>query len=107
MAKKRTAEFDEWCDGASDEDLDAMAKATSKKFWIWFLISLIPVVNFVTMGFAIFCYNNLSYIKSRGRSNGSNLLRFILMLYALYIPPIIVVNICSKNDKLGSSVLGW
>lgn len=99
--------FSQWAGDATEEDLAEMKKLATKKFWIWLAISLIPIVNWVTMGNAIFCYNTVSYIKSRGRSNGSNLLRFILMLYALIIPPIIIVNVLSRSQKMGEKVLGW
>lgn len=99
--------FSEWRGGATEAELNEMKKVASKKFWIYLLISLIPIVNWVTMGMAIFCYNNVNYIKSRGRHTGSNLIRFILMSYAFLLPPIIVVNILSKADKAGNKVLGW
>ena len=59
------------------------------------------------MGCAIFCYNNLSLLKSRGRSNGSNLVRLVLMIYAFFIPPIIVVQACARINALGMKVLDW
>ncbi|MBQ8374367.1 MAG: hypothetical protein IJX98_02190 [Clostridia bacterium] len=104
---RRTQEFDEWCDGASEEEVEAMIAATSKKFKTFLLISLIPIVNWVTMGCAIFCYNNLSFMKTRGKSNGNGLVRLVMMLYAFFIPPILVVQLCSKIEKLGQKVLGW
>lgn len=100
-------DFQEWTGGASEEEIAALKKVTEKKFKFWLLISLIPVLNWITMGFAIFCYNNLSIIKSRGRSNGNDLFRLILMIYALFIPPIFIVNLCAKFEKLGTKVLGW
>lgn len=99
--------FSQWAGGATEEDLAEMQRLATKKFWIWLAISLIPIVNWVTMGNAIFCYNTLSYIKSRGRSNGIGLLRLILMIYAFIIPPIIVVQLLSKSQKLGEKILGW
>lgn len=104
MAKEMT--FEEWTGGASEAELREMKKVINKRFWIYFFISLIPFVNFITMGCAIFCYNNLSMLKSRGRSNGSNLFRLILMLYAGLIPPIIVVQVCAHSSSIGSKVLG-
>ena len=104
---RRTEEFDDWCDGASDEELDELEARARKSFWKWFLISLIPFVSFITVGCAIFCYNNLSYIKSIGRNQGSNIVRGILILWGAIILPLIVVNILAKADKLGNKVLGW
>ena len=99
--------FSQWAGDATEEDLAEMQRLATKKFWIWLAISIIPIVNWVTMGNAIFCYNTLSYIKSRGRSNGIGLLRLILMIYAFIIPPIIVVQLLSKSQKLGEKILGW
>lgn len=104
---RRTDAFDEWCDGASDEDLQAMEEAAKKQYHKFLLISLIPIINMFTMGQAIFCYNNLSYIRSRGRSTGNVVWRFILLLYSLFLIPLLVINICSKNDNLANKVLGW
>lgn len=99
--------FEEWSGGASAEELRDLQQRASKKFWFFLLLSIIPVLNWVTMGCAIFCYNNVSIIKSRGRSNGSNFIRLILMIWALFIPPIIVVQLCARIDALGTAVLGW
>ena len=99
---RRTYEFDDWCDSASDEELDELESKARKSFWKWILISLIPFVGIITIGCAIFCYNNLSYIRSRGRNQGSDILRFILMLWGAIIFPIIVVKVLSKADKLGN-----
>lgn len=107
MAKKRTAEFEKWCDGVDDETLDELYKAAKKQYHKWLLISLIPVINWVTMGKAIFCYNNICYIKSRGRTTGNSLWRFLLLLWGLYIFPLYVVKRLANNDKRGNKVLGW
>ena len=74
---------------------------------MWLLISLIPVVGQFTIGLAIFCYNNYSLLKSRGRTTGSNNLRLLMMLWGLIILPIIVVQACAKIEALGNKVLGW
>lgn len=105
MAKKIS--FEQWCNGASEAEIQELERITSKRFKKFILISLIPVVNFITMGCAIFCYNNLCYIRSRGRNNGSDIIRFIYALYALIIPPFIVVQACTHISSLGDKVLGW
>ena len=104
MAKIRS--FEEWTGGASEQEIKQMIETVRGRFWVFFLISLIPFVNFITMGCAIFCYNNLSLLKTRGRSQGNDLLRFILVLYGFIIPPIIVVQACAHITPLGSAVLG-
>ena len=104
MAKIKS--FEEWTGGASEQEIRQMIATVRGRFWVFLLISLIPIVNFITMGCAIFCYNNLSILKSRGRSQGSDMLRFILVLYGCIIPPIIVVQACAHINSLGSSVLG-
>ncbi len=104
MAKIKS--FEEWTGGASEQEIQDMIATVNSRFWIFLLISLIPFVNFITMGCAIFCYNNLSLLKSRGRSQGNNGVRFILMLYALIIPPIIVVKLCAYIKSIGAAVLG-
>lgn len=97
--------FSEWTGNATEEEIQQYIAIVNKRFKIFLLISLIPIVNWVTMGLAIFCYNNLSVLKSHGNSNGSGVLRFILMLYALFIPPIIVVQLCARIGSLGNKVL--
>lgn len=104
MAKKMS--FAEWSNGASEAELKELEKTISKRFKVFGLISLIPFVNFITMGCAIFCYNNLSYLKSRGRTTGNDLFRGILVLYAFIIPPLIVVQACTCIRPLGNKVLG-
>ena len=99
--------FYEWTGGASEEEIEALIQITKKSYMKWLLISLIPIINIFTMGNAIFCYNNLSYLKSRGRSNGNGLWRLILLVYGLFIPPLIGVQLCSRFEKLGNKVLGW
>lgn len=103
----RNVAFEEWTGGATEAELRELKAVTSKRFKMFLLISLIPFVNWITMGCAIFCYNNLSLLKSRGYNTGSNILRWILMLYAFIIPPIIVVQACAHIDALGMKVLGW
>lgn len=93
--------------GGQEATIKKAIALAEKNFKKWLLISLIPVVNFVTMGFAIFCYNNLNYLKSNGKTTGNGFLRFLMMLYALFLPPIIVVDLCCKNENLQKSVLGW
>ena len=39
MAKRRTVEFDDWCGGASEEEVKELIKVTRKKFFMWLLIS--------------------------------------------------------------------
>ncbi len=101
------SEFDEWTGGATEEEVIAATAATKKRMNKFLLISIIPIINWITMGLAIFCYNNYSILKSRGRSNGNNLFRLILMIYAFFIPPILVVQLCARSNSLGLKVLGW
>lgn len=103
----RNQSFYEWTRGATEAEIQEMKAKVSKRFKIFLLISLIPIVNLITMGCAIFCYNNLSLLKTRGRSNGSDIFRFILMVWAAILPPIIVVQACAHIDSLGAKVLGW
>ena len=99
--------FEEWTGGASDQEVREMIAQVRKSFWKWLLISLIPVVGQFTIGCAVFCYNNLSFLKSRGRSMGNNLVRLVMMLWGFLILPIIVVQACAKIESLGNKVLGW
>jgi uncharacterized membrane protein len=99
--------FDEWTGGASEQEVREMTAQVKKSFWKWLLISLIPLIGQVTIGCAIFCYNNYSVLKSRGRSMGNNLVRLVMMLWGFFIIPIIVVQACAKIESLGNKVLGW
>ena len=100
-------DFDEWSDYASDEELDALESAAKKSMWKWLLISLIPIVGIFIIGCAIFAYNNYHFIESRGESMGSDVVRGIMMLWGLFIIPLIVLKILSSSNKLGDKVLGW
>lgn len=101
-----TKEFEEWTGGASESEIVEMEKIVKKRFWIFLVLGIIPPLNFIFMGFAVFCYNNLSYIRSRGRNQGSDGLRFLMMLWGLIIIPVIEVQLCSKIEKLGTAILG-
>lgn len=101
----RNITFEEWTGGASEEEIREWQKTISHRFWIYILLSLIPLVNVVTIGMAIFCYNNYKLLKSHGASNGSNIVRFILLLWGLIIVPIIVVQVLARSEKLGDKVL--
>lgn len=107
MAKKNMPSFNEWTGGANEQELKVMTSKLRKRFWLFLVLSLIPILNVFLMGCTVFCYNNLSYLKSRGRKMGSNLLRFFMLLYGLIIIPLIMVNIFAKSDKLGDKILGW
>ena len=93
--------------GGQEKAIQNAIDQTKKSFTKWFLISLIPVVNWVTMGFAVFCYNNLCYLKSGGKSKGNNAIRFLMLLWGFYLFPQIVIKIATKNEKLQKKILGW
>ena len=99
--------FEEWTGGASEEEVEALTAATKKRYYFWLLISLIPFIGQFTIGFAIFCYNNYALLKSRGNDAGNNTWRLIMMLWGLFIIPIIEVQACARIEKLGNKVLGW
>ncbi|MBR2929966.1 MAG: hypothetical protein IKC32_01935 [Clostridia bacterium] len=99
--------FEEWTGGASEQEVKALTKHTKKRYLMWLLISLIPVIGQVTVGCALFCYNNYAVLKSRGRSGGNSIWRFVLMLWGFFILPIIVVQLCARIESLGNKVLGW
>ncbi len=110
--KDCTPEFIEWMGGegsetATEETVEALEQITRKSFWKWFLISLIPGISVFTIGFAIFCYNNLSYIKTRGRSQGSVLFRWLMLLWGFLIIPLLEVRICTKSQGFANKILGW
>ena len=100
-------DFDEWSDYATDEELEVLQDAARKKMWKWILLSLIPILNIFLIGCAIFAYNNYHFIKSRGESMGNDTVRGIMLLWGLFLIPLIVLKILSKWNKLGDKVLGW
>lgn len=105
MAK--TQAFAEWCNGATEQEIAQMREASKKSFHKWLLISLIPLVGGFFIGIALFCYNTYSFIKTRGRSNGSNLLRLFFILWGAIIIPIIEVQLLAHSEKLGYKILGF
>lgn len=107
MARISMPPFSEWTGGASEQELKVMTRKLRIRFWVFLGLSLIPFLNILLMGCTIFCYNNLVYLKSRGRRLGSNLLRFLMLLYGVIIVPLIMVRAFVKFDKLGSKILGW
>lgn len=102
---KKVQSFDEWTGGLTEEELIEVVARVKKRYRMFLLISIIPVVNWITMGCALYCYNNLCYLKSRGRYEGNNIFRFILMVYAYIIPPIIIVQLAARINSLGDRIL--
>lgn len=100
-------DFYEWTGGASEEEVAALTAQTKKRYYMWLLISLIPLIGQFTIGLAIFCYNNYAILKSRGRNDGNGLWRLLMMLWGLIIIPIIEVQACARIEALGNKVLGW
>lgn len=92
MAKLNNFNFSEWTGGASEQEVQEMIKKVRIRFWIYLALGLIPFLNLVFMGLAVFAYNNLSILKSRGRKNGNDLIRLCMILYGFFIFPIIEVN---------------
>ena len=102
-----TQEFVEWTDGASDEELEMMEKITTKEMWKWILVSIVPFVNIFTVGIAMFCYNNLCYLKSRGHKVGNRWIMALMLVWGLFLVPLIEINIFQRNELLGNHILGW
>lgn len=46
----RNVAFEEWTGGATEAELRELKAVTSKRFKMFLLISLIPFVNWITMG---------------------------------------------------------
>lgn len=105
MARNLT--FQEWTGNATEAELKQMKDIVKKRYHLLLLISLIPLINVFTMGFCIFCYNNLNLLKTRGASMGSDLWRGILTIYGLLIFPILEVQLCAHVNSVGLKVLGW
>ena len=99
--------LEEWVEGLSDGERRGLMAKTFKRFWRFLLLSIIPFVGTVMMGCAVYCYNNWSFLRSRGRDSGSNMVRAFLIILGYILPPIIVVLVCSKSEKLSEKVLGW
>lgn len=106
MSQMKNFSFYEWSGGASEEEINSLIKKVRIRFWIFLVLGLIPYLNLIFMGLAIFCFNNLNILKTRGRSNGSDLLRVLMLLYGLFIFPIAEVWLCSKIRPLGTLVSG-
>lgn len=104
--RDRTAEFDEWIDYASEEDVEALEQHLKKRYYKWLLISLIPIVGFFTIGLALFTYNNYTFTRSRGHNKGSGIWRFVMIIWGLIIFSLAEVQLAVKFDKLGDKILG-
>lgn len=107
MARISMPPFSAWTGGANEQEIRVMTTKLRIRFWLFLGLSLIPFLNVLLMGCTIFCYNNLVYLKSRGRRTGSDILRFLMMLYGFIIVPLIMVKVFTKFDKLGRIVVGW
>ncbi len=107
MIENDNIDFDKWSSGVSEDIIEDLISITKKQYYKWLLLSLIPIINWFTMGKAIYCYNNINYMKSRGHSTGSILWRLVLVIWGLIIFPFILVMILSNNEKRGNIALGW
>ncbi len=54
MARMTNFSFSEWTDGASEEEIKGMIKTVRARFYIFLLLGLIPFLNFVFMGLAVY-----------------------------------------------------
>ena len=102
-----TQEFIEWTDAADDEELEVMTELCRKSFIKWLLISFIPVASIFTAGVALFCYNNLCYLKSKGHYTGNVFIKILFYLWGLIIVPLIEMSVFTQNERLGNQILGW
>lgn len=127
MAKTRTPEFEEWCNGASEGEIKKLCWKQRFRILLYIVLWAISIIASIVigstaglkigiaaflilggyfMGCVVFCYNNLGYMKSRGHNMGNNLARGILLIYGLILVPLVVVKIASKNASFGKFVSG-
>ena len=105
--ERPTQEFIEWTDAACDEDLEAMTDLASRAMWKWIILSFIPIVNIFTAGIAMFCYNNLCFLKSRGHRVGNKGIMFLFLVWGLFLVPLIEYSMFTRDERLGDHILGW
>ena len=105
MSKKEYISLPQFVQTASEEELQATIARVKKRFKLFGLLSLIPGLNIFLMGCTIFCYNNLSILKSRGAKNGSNFLRFLMLLWGFIIIPLIEIQLFAHITSLGAKVI--
>ena len=91
----------------TEADVKMMIDHLNKRFRMFLLLSFIPLVNLVTAGCAVYCYNNLNWWKSKGDNTGNNLVRFIIMLLGGIIPPFVEVMLFARMEGLSNKVLGF
>ena len=122
---QRTAQFDEWVDGASEETVEEMIKTVKKRkniyslIWLaativtavcWFGVSESPeffilILMGIPMGLILFCRNNLVQLKTRGNKKPGAISTWIYLILGGVLMPILLVLIASKTS-LGSKILG-
>ena len=137
MAKQQNTQeaWQNWVGDTTEEELEAMIVSLRKRKWIYlaayvgilvvgFLIAVIIVtvspwssltgyyltimaLMGVAMGCACFANNNLRYMVSRGTKGAHPLGVWFYLLLGFILPPIIVVQLCSRIESLGNLVLGW
>lgn len=92
----------------NEADIEVELIRLKKIFMKWFLLSFIPIVNWITTGIAYYCYVQYVYLKKRGREHNIYTFYFlilnILSIYSLIIFPIISYKTCENNDKIALKI---
>ena len=99
--------LEEWIETVSDEERRALIAKTKKRFWFFCWLALSPMLIILLWALRYSVTAVWIFLKTCGRSTGNNGVRALMMLYGFIIPPIIVVTLCSKIEKLGDKILGW
>ncbi|MBU0997282.1 MAG: hypothetical protein KKE16_04470 [Firmicutes bacterium] len=89
----------------SQREYDELLTIWTKRRRIYWLLSLLIIPLPLTISFALFCNNNIAFLKSGGRrSSNTIVVLFYIIIGALF--PIIIVPILRFIPFLGHAVLG-
>jgi len=103
--KNRRVKFEDALAGATDEQVEFFYQLVKKRRKRWLILSLIPVVNWFTAGYFIYC--NQVYRAFDGKES-LGFLSFFIFIWSLIIFPFIGVRILNHMPDrfIDSVVLG-
>lgn len=90
MAKRERVNLYDAYAGSTPEEKEILLNAMRKKRTLWWILTLIPLVNWVCGPFLMFTRNTLRVIESNGRKKPGGLINILVVLYCLIIPPIVM-----------------
>lgn len=96
MAKKRKVTLLDALNGSTDEEYEEFVVAMKKKRKLYWILALIPVVNWIFGGVLIFTRNTIRVVESRGRKQPGGVVNLLIGIWSWLLFPIVVGWILGK-----------